>query len=233
MLATPLQAAELHIATASNFRSTLEAIGRRFSEQYPHSIILSSASTAVLYNQVVHGAPFDILLAADVQHAQRLEADGQALDGSRLTYAYGKLVLAYKPALAEFASNGPAALLAQPGLDLVIANPRHAPYGIAAMSVLQQQAVIANRRLLRGANVGQAFQMWYSGGADLALVAAAFNPQPHLPIPGDWYTPIEQQAVILSASRNPGTAMEFMSFLASANIQSLIQSQGYGRGVSR
>ena len=223
-LAEPL-AEPLRVAVAANFRETLERIGDAFTAQTGTPLKISSASTGVLYSQALFGATFDLLLAADSLRPQQLVESGHALPDSRFTYAYGRLVLAYAEPLAG--AGDIAALLALPGINLAIANPDLAPYGRAAAEVLAKHPLGEGSRLLTATNVGQAFQMWYAGGADLALVAASYRPATHRVVPRDWYAPIAQQAVILSDSRNPRLAREFLAFLAAEDARAMIEADGY------
>ena len=227
-LGLPATAASLHLATAANFNSTLTEIVARFESRTAHELTISSASTGVLYTQILHGAPFDILLAADAEHPRLLESQGFAKPGHRFTYAWGKLVLALRAELAEQPKAGVAEILTSPGLDLVIANPELAPYGRAASAVLQRYPLAADSRLLRATNVGQAYQMWFFGGADAALVAKSSRPASFLEIPAQWYPALEQQLVLLGKAAENPAALAFMDFLRSAEIRALIEAAGYG-----
>jgi molybdate transport system substrate-binding protein len=217
----------LRVASAANFKSTLLLIAESFKADTDHDLRISAASTGVLYNQILHGAPFDILLAADTEKPELLERQGYVLAGSRFTYAYGRLVLAYRPALAPIAAGGIAAVLTSPGLDLVIANPGHAPYGRAAAAVLAKHTLAPDARLLRAANVSQAYQMWFTSGADATLVGKSYAPENFLVVASSLYPPLEQQAVILKTTSNPALAERFMEFMQSAPIRKLIEARGY------
>lgn len=192
---------EVRVAVAANFAATHEALAERFTERTEIAVRTSTGSTGQLYAQIVNGAPFDVLLAADTVRPARLEADGLAVPGSRFTYAEGRLAL-YAPAIgpARTAAAGPAggdageappAGAALAGLDvlratadpaagagrrLALANPRLAPYGEAA-----RQALVAlglwdalEDRVVMAENVGQAFQFVESGAAELGLVAGSY-----------------------------------------------------------
>ncbi len=215
----------LRIAVASNFAMPLQRLVDTYSAATGERISISSASTGALYNQISHGAPFDLLLAADSERPARLEAEGLTF-GKRDTYALGQLVLAYQPALTELATSGIETLLASPELNLAMANPELAPYGQAAKAVLERFPQ-AQPRVLTGANVGQAMQMWITGGADAAFVSASFQPAQSLPIPADWHAPIAQQAVVLANSNNIDRAQAFMFWLHSLEARHIIQAQGY------
>ena len=216
----------LRIGVASNFSPTLKALSKVYTVRTGVTVSISSASTGVLYNQVVYGAPFDLLLAADSERPAKLVAEQHALAASLTTYAIGNLVLAYRPDLPLSDTGSIEALLAQPGLTLAVANPEFAPYGRAGIEVLKRFGPVEQRRLL-AVNAAQALQMLVAGGADLALVARAQRPQHGLAIPRDWYSPILQQAVILREAQRPELAQAFLAWLRSAEATAIIQQHGY------
>jgi len=227
-LALPVAADSLHIATAANFKPALQALLADFPASQTHSIRLSAASTGTLYTQIIHGAPFDVLLAADAARPLRLEQEGYAVAGSRTTYAIGQLVLVYRESLGQLAESGIATVLASPGISVAIANPAVAPYGYAATEVLQELGnPVAAGNLLRASNILQAYQMWFSGGADVALVARSQVTGNFLLVPANWYTPLEQQAVLLTGAADKPPARAFMDYLQSERARQIIASFGY------
>ncbi|MFW2372557.1 MAG: molybdate ABC transporter substrate-binding protein, partial [Gammaproteobacteria bacterium] len=88
-----LQADHLTVAVASNFYPTLELIKSRFEQEHAHSLTLIRGSTGKLYAQIIHGAPYDVFLAADAQRPKKLEQNALTIPGSRVTYAVGALAL--------------------------------------------------------------------------------------------------------------------------------------------
>ena len=123
----------IKVAVASNFKSSLIEIGNYYEAQTGQRIIISSASTGTLYNQIRHGAPFDLFLSADKKRAQLIEQSQFGIIGSRFTYAQGQLAfLAPKQAKVDLVT------LKQYSDRLAIANPKLAPYGLAAKETLQQ-----------------------------------------------------------------------------------------------
>ena len=224
--ALPGAAADLHIASAANFRSTLEQLLQDFPSS-GQEIAVSYASTGALYAQIRHGAPFDILLAADVATPVRLASDGLAQAASRRTYARGQLALVYQPHLKALANQGPLSVLNQPQLTLAVANPRLAPYGRAAASVLARLPPATHPQLITGTNILQAYQLWYSGGADTALIARSMAPENYLPIPAQWHEPIDQQVILLNSGADNALAARFLTYLASSRAQQIILADGY------
>lgn len=211
----------LRIAVAANFRDAAGAVAARFQRERGIPISISSASTGVLASQLQRGAPFDVLLAADRQRPNALAEAGHAL-GEPICYAVGRLVL-----LGASSANWRTEL-GNSERSLAMANPRSAPYGQAALAVLERADVAdaRQRRVVMGSNVQQTFQFWHSGAADLALVARSLSPENGVLIPADWHEPIEQYALISSASTRPQQARAFLDYLGKP-AQPLLQARGY------
>ncbi len=135
MVAGLATAGEVRLAIAANFHDAAERLAAQFAETTGHDTRISYGSTGKLYAQIRHGAPFDVFLAADRARPQRVEQDGLGVPGTRLTYAVGKLVL-WSPAPAAF-SNPEAFLRTGEFRRLAVANPKTAPYGLAAQQTLK------------------------------------------------------------------------------------------------
>ena len=218
----------LNVASAANFKRTLQLLIRDFNPKDSHNIQIISASTGTLYAQAIHGAPFDILLAADALRPELLEQQGYAVKGSRSTYARGQLALVYQPKLATAAAAGLEHFLARPGLSLAIANPDLAPYGVAAAEVLARPALRNTARtVLRASNVMQAYQMWFSGGADAALVARSLVESNFLLVPSSWHMELRQQVVLMQQAADKPLALKFMDYLHSTQAHAIIRQHGY------
>ena len=226
LILTPTaQAGEVRIAVASNFAEVTRPLIQEFMQTTGHHVIASYASTGKLYAQIVNGAPFEIFLAADRERPRKLEAREIAVKGTRFTYAVGQLVLWSRKVPLES-----EAVLAELQFDhLAIANEKFAPYGRAAMEYLSHLGLWeeVQPRLVRGENIGQAFQFVHSGGTELGLVARAQVRDREgftYAIPSELYAAIDQQAVMLKESE---TARVFLAFLQSGKAQHIIKSHGY------
>ncbi len=219
------------VAVAANFSDTARQLARTYSDNSQHQLVVVVGSTGKLYAQIINGAPFDVLLAADQRRPQRLVESGHAVATSRFTYALGLLVL--WSANVEGVSNDPtASLMAGQRSRVAIANPKLAPYGEAARETLEKLQLwdkLADR-LVRGENVAQAFAMAASGNAGFAFVAASMSNRragSRWRVPQLFYTPIRQDAVLLNrATQNPA-AQGFLTYLASVEAQTIIRAAGY------
>jgi len=169
----------LSIATASNFRPVLEQLSQTFSEQQnadreSHQINISSASSGVIYAQILQGAPFQLFFSANESYPEKLVASGHGDAKTLATYAIGELVLVSRHDATSPKEASPKELLLK-AKRIAIANPRTAPYGIAAMEAIKTLGVAkeSQSKLVVGNNIAQAWQFFHSGNADVAIVAAS------------------------------------------------------------
>jgi molybdenum ABC transporter molybdate-binding protein len=220
------QAGQATVAVATNFKIPAERLVALFQAQHSeHRIRLVSGSTGKLYTQIIHGAPFDIFMAADAERPLLLEERGLAVNGSRRTYALGQLALvAHAPADANTLRDGSIKSLA-------MANPKLAPYGLAAQQTLQhlQVQLPQSVKVVYAENVGQAYAMVISGNAQAAFVARSLlnsNADVWL-IPDHYHEPIRQQLVLLRSASDNAAALAFLTFLESVDAAALIHSFGY------
>lgn len=220
------------IAVAANFKPTLERLTTAYQQQHPHQLKLASAATGVLYTQIRHGAPFDLLLAADSHHPQLLAQQGHGIDSSRFTYARGQLVLT-GPALDSASPRQSIASLLQGNSGkLAIANPETAPYGLAARQTLQHLGLwtALQAQLVMAANIAQANQWLDSGNAALGLASWSqliHTQKKYRKIPTGWHQPIEQQAILLGNGASNPAALDFIRFMQSPEAIDIIRQDGY------
>lgn len=237
---TGANAEEALVAVAANFAEVIEELEARFERETGHRLTVTIGATGQLYAQITNGAPFDILLAADRERPLRLEQEGHAVAGSRFTYAVGKLTL-WSADAARIGADGEDALRGGEFRKLAMANPALAPYGEAARETLAALGLYEKLadRLVMGENIGQTHTMVATGNAELGFVALSYVMSPRNEISGsrwdvpqDLYSPIRQDAVLLNrAAANPA-AREFLAYLRSDDVLTVIRSFGYDAGLS-
>lgn len=222
---------EVHVAAAANFAEPIKVLARRFEETTGYKVTLSLGSTGKLYAQIKNGAPFGVFLAADIERPKRLEAEGDAVPGSRFTYAVGKVVLWSDK--TDFVDREGGVLAEDTFRHLAITNPELAPYGMAAREILEVRGVWdrLQGKIVRGENVIQTSQFVQSGNAELGFVALSQVRGPGKKLGGSYwlvpqslYTPLEQQTVLL---KDNAAARAFLDFVCGAEASDLIRSYGY------
>lgn len=234
LFASVTHADELSIAVAANFTDATRDIITLFEKASGHRVKVSYGSTGKLYAQIENGAPFEVFLAADRERPQKAEAEGLAVIGSRFTYAMGKLAL-WTPSANAF-SDAVAWLQSGNFQRLAMANPKTAPYGLAAQQVMQHLNIWdqLQSKVVRGDSIAQTFQFTATGNVDAGFIALSQvkawkdNSGTLWHIPQNYYAPIAQQAVLLKTAADKPAASAFMEFLKSAEARAVIIGYGYG-----
>ena len=228
------QADEVQVAVAANFTAPIQAIAKAFEADTGHTLVAAYGATGQFYTQIKNGAPFQVFLAADDSTPAKLENEHETIPGSRFTYATGTLALwSVKPGYVD----AEGAVLKDNGYQhLSIANPKAAPYGLAATQVLDKLKLTdaTRAKLVEGQSITQAFQFVSTGNAELGFVALSqiykdgkLASGSAWIVPATLHEPIRQDAVILTKGRDNPAAQALMDYLKGAKAAAIIQSFGY------
>jgi molybdate transport system substrate-binding protein len=233
---TPSRAAEVQAAVAANFTAPMKAIAAAFKARTGDSVVAAYGATGQFYAQIRNGAPFEVFLAADGATPARLEREGATVAGSRFTYATGALAL--WSARAGYVDKDGQVLKQNGYAHLSIANPKTAPYGLAAMQTLDKLglAEAVRGKIVEGQSIAQAHQFVATGNAELGFVALSqvykdgkLTGGSAWIVPESLHEPIRQDAVILAKGKDNPTARAFMDFLKGPEAAAIIRSYGYQR----
>lgn len=225
---------EVQVAVAANFTAPMQQIAAGFEKDTGHKAALSFGSTGKFYAQIVNGAPFEVLLAADDETPARLEKEGHAVAGTRFTYAIGKLVLwSANPGLVDAKGD----ILKKGGFKhIALANPKTAPYGAAAVEAMTKLGVLPRLEPLfvQGENISQAHQFISTGAAELGFVALSqvvkegkVTGGSMWAVPASLYQPILQDAVLLAKGKHKAAPAALLAYLKGPKARAIIKSYGY------
>jgi molybdate transport system substrate-binding protein len=233
--AVPAAAEEVVVAVAANFLPPLRAMAEPFAKASGHRLEPRPGSTGELYAQITNGAPYDVLLAADAERPERLEKAGHGVAGTRFTYAIGRLVL-FSTDETLVAKDGIATLKEAAFGHLAIADPKTAPYGAAAIQVLDRSSLRSalEAKIVYGQSISQAFQFVTTGNAELGFVALSQLEGPgnrsggsRWLVPAELHDPIRQDAILLSRAERSVAAKSLLEYLRSDGGRAIVRSFGY------
>lgn len=227
-------AATALVAVAANFTKPMNEIAAEFEKASGHSLKLSFGSSGKFIAQIENGAPFEVLLSADEDGPIKLEQTGGAVAGSRFIYALGKLAL--WSATAGMVDDQGKVLSTGSFKHLAIADPKLAPYGAAAVEVMQKLQLNEKLKsqLVQGENIAQTLQFVSSGNAELGFVAlsqvaenGAFTSGSGWIVPTQLYSPIKQSAVLLSLGAENPAAKALLEYLKTPPALAIIHKYAY------
>ena len=222
---------DLTVAAASDLMPAFEEIGREFEAANKRKVVFVFGSTGMLTKQIENGAPMDLFAAANVSYIDQLEQKGLIIPGTKSVYARGRIAL-WTPPESNLRFEG-IADLARPEVSRVaIANPDHAPYGLAARQALESAGVWdrVKPKLVYGDNIRQTLQYAETGNVEVAIVALSLSVQSRgrwTLIPEELHKPIDQGLGIMKTAKNEQAARDFVSFLTGPQGRAIMQKYGF------
>jgi molybdate transport system substrate-binding protein len=225
------QKATLTVAAASDLAPAFEEIGRLFEQTTGVNVVFSFGSTGLLSRQIEQGAPMDLFAAANVEFIDRLGQEGLIIADTKALYARGRITL-------WTLQNSPLKIERIEDLDspqvkrIAIANPEHAPYGIAAREAMQSVGLWEKLqpKLIFGENIRQTLQYAVTGNVDVAIVALSLSLQSNGKwklIPQELHKPIDQALAVIKTTKYEKEARQFAIFINGTQGRPVMRKYGF------
>lgn len=225
------------VAAASDLKFALDSVILVFQKQNPSvKIQVTYGSSGKFFEQIQHGAPFDIYFSADKRYPQKLREKGFTASKVKI-YGIGRIALWSKrldPNKAKMNS-----LLDNKIKKIAIANPEHAPYGERAKESMLHYGIFDKIKsdLVLGENISQTAQFVQLGAADIGIVALSLALSPNMKksggmyyiIPEESHQPLEQGYVILKKGTNKKAVVHFYDFIASSGVVAILTHFGFSQ----
>jgi molybdate transport system substrate-binding protein len=229
----------IRVAAAADLTAAFEELGSQFERETGETVSLSFGSTGLLSKQIEEGAPFDLLAAANVSYVDKVVAAGACDGASKTLYARGRIAIWTRRAFRAPASI--AELADARFVRIAIANPDHAPYGVAARDALTAAGIwqTIRPRVVYGENVRQALQLAETGNVEAAIVALSLVIQKKdgswSPVDESLHQPIDQAMVVCRRGARSDGARAFAAFVSSSSGREIMRRYGFflpGEAVS-
>jgi len=226
----------LRVAAASDLQAALPEVIKGFEREAKASVAVSFGSSGNFFAQIQNGAPYDVYLSADIDYPRQLIASKLADASSFYRYATGRLVLWTRKDSGIDVTRGLTVLRDRRVKRIAIANPKLAPYGRAAEAALRHEKLdeAVRGKLVAGENISQTVQLVDSGNADVGIISLSLALGPalrasgiYVEIPASAHPPIEQGAVVVSASRNKALANQLIVYLKRPDVAQLLHRFGF------
>jgi len=231
-LSGSLSAESIKVFAASSTKLAMNEIVQSFKVQNPKDdILITFSSTGKAYAQFSNGFDYDIFMAADSKYPAKIIKDGNAIGGS-VVYALGSVALySNNPDLVKL---GMDALKSDKVKHVSIANPKLAPYGVAASEIIKNYGLtdVAASKLVLGDNIAQSVQFVDTGAADVGLVAFSLiksckDSSHYMSLDTTKYTLLEQAYVLTKYAKGKPLAEKFAHFITSDESKAVFQKYGF------
>ena len=221
----------LTIAAAADLSFALKEISQKFERDTGIKVGLSLGSTGMLARQIENGAPFDVFFAASEKYIDELKDKGLIISDTKKLYAQGRIVLAVNNKSNVHAKN--LEDLFDPSIKkIAIANPDHAPYGIAAMEALKKLNLwdALKPKLVYGENIRQALQYIQTGNAQAGIIALSVVDAPEITwtlIDHNIHNPINQAVAVIKTTKAEKEAREFINYVNGPHSRPIMKKYGF------
>ena len=216
----------LLVAAASDLQQAFTELGERYTQDTGREVTFTFGSSGQLAEQLKNGAPFELYASASVRYVDEVLAAGRGSAASKQDYAVGRL--------AVWTPDEEVTLeqLSDPGFRRVaIANPEHAPYGLAAQQALDRSGVDLRDRLVYGENVSDTLRLATSRNADAAVVALSLvsgRDGSHTVVPESAHDPLRQALVVTAAPERQEAAQAFADLVTGEQGRAVLARHGFG-----
>ncbi|KAA6233954.1 molybdate ABC transporter substrate-binding protein [Campylobacter sp. LR291e] len=230
-------AEKISVFVASSASKAMTEVGEAFKKTHPKDEVeFVFGASGKHYQLLKEGREFDVFFSADAKYAAQIAQDGNAL-GEPKIYALGVVALY---ALDEsFLKDGIEGLKGKSSKikHLSIANPKVAPYGVAATEVLNNLKIYDTfkDRIVLGDNISQPVVHVDSGAAEIGIVAFSLVSEVNNPkgkaviIDEKYFKPLEQSFVVTkyAKGKKEKLATDFAAFIASDEAKTIIKKYGF------
>ncbi len=234
---TPPESRQVTVAAAADLSTALKEIAAAYQKKSGVEVKLSFGASGALTQQIENGAPFDVFFSADTDYPLRLIKGGYADEVTLYRYAVGRVVLWVPQDSSLDPAKDEIKVLLDPSVNKIsIANPAQAPYGRAAVAVMQHYGVYekVSGKLVMGENISQAAQFVESGNAQAGFVALAHVLAPEMKgkgkywlVPADTYPRLDQSAVVTTHSAHLQEARMFVEYMKTAEAVAILTRYGF------
>lgn len=224
-------ASEILVSAASDLTGAFKELGELYEKESGDRVVFNFGSTGMLAQQVEGGAPIDLFAAANKRYVDDLEKKGLIISETKRVYAIGRIVLATPKGGVKLNS---VEELTRPDIKrIAIANPSHAPYGMAAKEAMENTGVWnkVKDKVVYAENIRQAMQYLETGNVDAAILARSItigSDINYTPIPQELYSPIEQTLAVIKGGKNEKKARELAEFINGPEARAVMDRYGFG-----
>lgn len=222
---------ELTVAAASDLTLAFTEVGKIFEEETNSKITFSFGSTGQLTDQIENGAPFDVFAAANITFVDYLREKDLIIPDTQTTYAFGRIgITTLKDSSLSIETLED--FLNPEIKKIAIANPDHAPYGLAAKQTLEKTGLWdqIESKLVYGKNISDTLTFIETGNVEAGIIALSLYNESEMDfhlIDSNLHEPLEQSIAVVNRTNQEKLAREFIDFIKGPIGKPIMESYGF------
>lgn len=221
----------LRVAAAADLTLAFQEIGNEFEKQNGKKVEFNFSSSGTLAQQIESGAPFDVVALADIKFVDGLKDKGLIIPETQKLYAQGRIGLATKTT-SSLEVKEMKDLLKPEIKKIAIADPSHAPYGLAAKQALEKAGLWEQLKdkMVYGKNIQDTLTLINTGNADAGIIALSIVKKDEVNfslINPDMHSPLDQSMAIIKSTKQEQLARKFSDYVNGQEGRAIMKKYGF------
>lgn len=230
VIATYVFAGEITVAAAADLVFAFKEIGEVYEKDSGNKVKFIFSSSGTAKEQIINGAPYDVYASANVQFVDELIKANLAIKETKELYGIGRIGFATLKGSTKVVNVND--LLKDDIKKIAIANPSHAPYGLAAKESLIKLGVwdkIQNK-IVYGKDIQDTMALVRTGNADCGIIALSIIKKSEVDftlINETNHNPLKQGIVVIKNTKNEKEAREFIKYVNGDKGRNIMKKYGF------
>jgi molybdate transport system substrate-binding protein len=221
------------VSVAASLSDAVGDVANVFEKQTGIQVLVNAAGSQILATQIIEEIPVDVFVSADERQMTRTIARGKMDEGSYLQLLSNQLVVVV-PSDRLMGISRPDDLIAQSVRRIALGDPEAVPGGVYAREYLDKEGVwdVLKSKVVPTRNVRAALRAVEAGTVDAGVVYRTDARQSvdaviAFDIPVGRGPRIIYPAAVSTEPPNPENAVQFFSFLQTAEAQQIFEAYGF------
>ena len=221
------------VSVAASLSDAVGDVANVFEKQTGIQVLVNAAGSQILATQIIEEIPVDVFVSADERQMTRTIARGKMDEGSYLQLLSNQLVVVV-PSDRLMRISRPDDLIAQSVRRIALGDPEAVPGGVYAREYLEQEGVwdVLKSKVVPTRNVRAALRAVEAGTVDAGVVyrtdaRQSVDAEIAFDIPVGRGPRIIYPAAVSTEPPNPENAVQFFSFLQTAEAQQIFEAYGF------
>ncbi len=226
-------AAEITVSAAASLSNAFKEIAAQYEKQYPQDKIrLNTAGSGTLLQQVLQGAPVDVLAFADQETMDKAAAEGVIDTKTRRDFALNSLVIA-APLNSKLRINKLSDLESERFNRIAVSNPASVPVGRYSKAVLEKAGLwqALQPKIINTQHVRQSLDYVARGEVDAGFVyntdAALMKDKVKVLKTVPTEKPVSYPIAVTKQSKAPAKAKRFAAYVLSPKGRAVLDKYGF------
>ncbi len=226
-----ISAATITVSAAADLANAFKEISELYEKESKNKVNLIFSSSGTAKEQILNGAPYDVYASANIKFVDDLIKEKLIIPNTKELYGIGRIGIATS-ILGKIKVNGVNDLLSPNIKKIAIANPDHAPYGLAAKEALISLGIWdkIKDKIVYGKDIQDTLSLIKTGNADAGIIALSIANSKDIKfiiIDDKYHNPLKQAIAVVNGTKNEKESKDFIKFVNGKKGRIIMKKYGF------